>query len=144
MAERFIPGRELSVPVFSGEALPVIEIRPRHGIYDYECKYTPGMSEYFVPAPIPDELAQAVQAHAVRAFHILGLRDVARIDFRLDETGAPLCFEANTQPGMTATSLVPKSAAAAGIGFPELVRRIGYKTLLALVRLFNRSKSLSR
>lgn len=131
IVERFIPGRELSVPVLGETALPVIEIRPKHGIYDYECKYTAGMSEYFVPAPIPEELSRRLSDYALRVFRFLGLRDIARIDFRLDENGNPVCFEANTLPGMTSTSLVPKSAACAGIPFPDLVRRI---TELALKR----------
>ncbi len=124
MAEAFIPGKELSVPVLGGRALPVIEIRPSHETYDYECKYTSGMTEYFVPAPIPEAVTAEVQDLALRAFRILGLRDVARIDFRLDTEGRPLCLEANTLPGMTSTSLVPKSAAAAGMDFPELVDTI--------------------
>ncbi len=124
MAEKYIPGKELSVPILGSEVLPVIEIRPSHDIYDYDCKYKPGMTEYIVPADISDALTADIQSHAKRAFDILGIRDIARIDFRLDENGTPLCFEANTLPGMTATSLVPKSAAQAGIEFPELVSRI--------------------
>ena len=121
MVESYIAGKELSVPILDGKALPVIEIRPSHEIYDYECKYTSGMSEYFVPAPIPDNLADQVTSYALKVFKLLGLRDIARIDFRLDENGSPLCFEANTLPGMTGTSLVPKSAAKAGIDFMRLV-----------------------
>lgn len=124
MVEAFLSGKELSVPVLGGKVLPVIEIRPSHEIYDYECKYIAGMTQYFVPAPIPGELAAEIQSIAGRVFEILGLRDTARIDFRLDAGGKPFCLEANTLPGMTATSLVPKSAAAAGIDFPELVSRI--------------------
>ncbi len=124
MLEKYISGKELSVPVLGDRALPVIEIRPSHEIYDYECKYKPGMTEYFIPAPIPDTLTAEVSSLALKAFNILGLRDVARIDFRLDEHDRPLCFEANTLPGMTATSLVPKSAAKAGIDFAELVSTI--------------------
>ncbi len=124
MIESYIPGSELTVPVLGDKALPVIEIRPSHKIYDYKCKYTPGMTEYLVPAPIPESLASEISSIALNVFNILGLRDFARIDFRLDKNGRPLCFEANTLPGMTATSLVPKSARAAGIDFPELVSRI--------------------
>ena len=79
------------------------------------------MTEYLVPAPIPDSLASEISSIALKVFKILGLRDIARIDFRLDIDGRPLCFEANTLPGMTSTSLVPKSAREAGIDFPELV-----------------------
>ena len=124
MAESYLPGRELSVPVLGERALPVIEIRPSHAIYDYECKYTPGMSQYLVPAPIPGRLAEETAEAALKAFRVLGLRDLARIDFRLDEEERPVCLEANTLPGMTETSLVPKSAAACGIDFPELATRI--------------------
>lgn len=124
MVEEYITGRELSVPVLGDEALPVIEIRPSHEIYDYECKYTPGMSTYHVPAPIDQSLASELQDLALRVFRTLRLRDIARIDFRLDGEGRPLCFEANTLPGMTATSLVPKSAEKAGISFPGLTAAI--------------------
>lgn len=124
MAEKFISGAELSVPVLGNEALPVIEIRPTHAMYDYECKYTAGKSEYMVPAPITGELSRELQRYALKISSCLGLRDYGRIDFRLDEDGNPFCFEANTLPGMTSTSLVPKSAASADIDFPTLVSRI--------------------
>ena len=121
MIESYISGSELTVPILGDRTLPIIEIRPSHEIYDYECKYTSGMTEYLVPAPISDELTAELCSLALHVFTLLGLRDYARIDFRLDKHGMPLCFEANTLPGMTATSLVPKSARAAGIDFPELV-----------------------
>ena len=124
MAEAYIPGCELTVPVIGSEAFPVIEIKPSHAIYDYECKYKSGMTEYLVPAPIPKVLENEVKTLALKVFSLLGLRDFARVDFRLDAEGRPLCFEANTLPGMTGTSLVPKSAAAAGIEFTDLVSRI--------------------
>ncbi len=124
MAEAFIPGSELTVPILGDEILPVIQIKPSHAIYDYECKYSAGMSDYLVPAPISSELENDLKAQALNVFTALGLRDYARVDFRLDADGQPLCFEANTLPGMTATSLVPKSARAAGIEFPNLVSRI--------------------
>jgi len=124
MVEAFLPGKELSVPVLSGKALPVIEIRPSHETYDYECKYLPGMTEYLVPAPISKGLATNISLIAEQVFNVLGLRDIARIDFRLDGDGFPVCLEANSLPGMTATSLVPKSAAASGMDFPRLVTAI--------------------
>jgi len=124
MVEKYISGKELSVPILGDRALPVIEIRPSHEIYDYECKYKPGMTDYCIPAPIPDPLTSEISSLALKAFNVLGLRDIARIDFRLDEQNRALCFEANTLPGMTETSLVPKSAAKAGIDFPELVSTI--------------------
>ncbi len=124
LIEKYLPGSELSVPILGDAPLPIIEIQPSHDIYDYDCKYTAGMTRYIVPATIPDKLAHEVQSYAMKVFHLLGLRDIARIDFRLDEHGVPQCFEANTLPGMTTTSLVPKSAAQAGITFPELVSLI--------------------
>ena len=127
MAESYIGGKELSVPVLAGNPLPVIEIRPSHEVYDYECKYTSGMSEYFIPAPIPDGLSEEITSISMHVYEILDLRDITRIDFRLDDDNRPLCFEANTLPGMTATSLVPKSAAKAGIDFTQLVNIIAEK-----------------
>ena len=124
MAEVFVPGAELTVPIIGDEALPVIEIRPSHELYDYECKYTTGMTEYLVPAPINQTLADRLKTLALDVYDLLELRDYARIDFRLDGDGIPLCFEANTLPGMTGTSLVPKSAHAAGIEFSDLVDRV--------------------
>jgi len=111
MIEQYIGGKELSVPILGESALPIIEIKPSHRTYDYECKYVSGMTEYSVPAPLTDTVALEVGEYAIEAFSALGLRDIARIDFRLDENENPYCFEANTLPGMTATSLVPKSAA---------------------------------
>ncbi len=124
LVERFIPGRELAVGVLGDEALPVVEIRPKHEIYDYECKYTKGMSEYDVPAPIGDACTREVQDLAVRAHRVLRLSAYSRIDFRLDEDDAPFCFEANSLPGMTATSLLPKAARAVSVSFEELCDRI--------------------
>jgi D-alanine-D-alanine ligase len=124
LIEAFIPGRELAVGVLGEEALPIVEIRPSHEIYDYECKYTKGMSEYLVPAPIDPEIAAQVQELAVRAHKVLRLSAYSRIDFRLDDIGRPWCLEANSLPGMTATSLLPKAAAACGIAFEELCERI--------------------
>jgi D-alanine-D-alanine ligase len=124
IVEPYLAGSELTVPVFNGAAYPVIQIVPSHEIYDYECKYTKGRTDYYVPAPISEELARQVTYYALKAYKVLNLRDISRIDFRLDLEGNPFCFEANTLPGMTDTSLVPKSAAQAGIDFPELVSNI--------------------
>ncbi len=124
MIERFIAGRELSAPVIGGEALPVGEIIPKHEIYDYECKYTPGMAEEIFPAPLSAAETAEVQEQAQRAFAALKLSGCARIDFRMTASGEFYCLEANTLPGMTATSLVPQGAAAAGISFPDLCERI--------------------
>ena len=124
MIERFIAGRELSVPVIGGDVLPVGEIIPKHEIYDYECKYTPGMAEELFPAPLSAAETAEVQSQAQRAFAALKLSGCARIDFRMTASGEFYCLEANTLPGMTATSLVPQSAAAAGVSFPDLCERI--------------------
>src|SRR3954468_4439939 len=124
MIEQFIAGRELTVGILGGEALPVGEIIPKHEIYDYECKYTAGMAEEIFPAPLTAEQTATVQAQAQRAFAALKLGGCARIDFRMSSAGAFFCLEANTLPGMTATILIPQAAAAAGIPFPELCERI--------------------
>jgi len=124
MIERFVSGRELTVGLLGGEPLPVGEIIPVHEIYDYECKYTPGMAREVFPAELSDEETAAVQELARRAFEALKLDGCARIDFRMAPDGTFYCLEANTLPGMTATSLIPQAAAAAGISFEELCERI--------------------
>jgi D-alanine-D-alanine ligase len=123
MIERFIAGRELTVGILGDVALPVIEIRPKKEIYDYECKYTKGMAEEFV-ADLGPEATARVQEQARLAFDALKLGGYARIDFRMDELGNFYCLEANTLPGMTELSLIPQAAAAAGILFPQLCERI--------------------
>ncbi len=124
LVERYVPGRELAAGVLGEAALPLVEIRPQHEIYDYECKYTKGMSSYEVPASLPERLTRRVQELAVRAHAALRLSDYSRVDFRLDPQGRAWCLEVNALPGMTATSLLPKAAAAAGVGFEELCDRI--------------------
>jgi D-alanine-D-alanine ligase len=124
MIEQFIAGRELTVGILGGDALPVGEIIPKHEIYDYECKYTAGMAEEIFPARLTAEQTAEVQAQARRAFAALKLGGCARIDFRMSTAGEFYCLEANTLPGMTVTSLIPQAAAAAGIPFPELCERI--------------------
>ncbi|HEX9750704.1 MAG TPA: D-alanine--D-alanine ligase [candidate division Zixibacteria bacterium] len=124
LVEEFIPGRELTVAILAGEALPVIEIKPSHGIYDYECKYTSGRTDYICPAELTPKQTRAIQEQAVSAFRALGCRDYARVDFRMRDDGPLYCLEVNTLPGMTRTSLVPKAARAAGIEFPQLMRRL--------------------
>jgi D-alanine-D-alanine ligase len=124
MIERFVAGRELTVGVLGDVALPVGEIIPKHEIYDYECKYTAGMAVEEFPAKIPAEAASFVQRQAIAAFTALKLRGYARIDFRMTANGEFYCLEANTLPGMTATSLIPQGAAAMGISFPDLCERI--------------------
>ncbi|MEX2584322.1 MAG: D-alanine--D-alanine ligase [Gemmatimonadota bacterium] len=123
MIERYTRGRELTVSIVGDEPLPPIEIRPKKGIYDYEAKYTPGMTEYLCPAPLEGELTAQAQLYAFRAFRVLKLSGYARVDFILAQDKL-FCLEANTLPGMTATSLLPKAAAAVGISFPDLCQRI--------------------
>lgn len=124
IAEQFIPGRELTVAVLGDRPLPVIEIIPEHGIYDYECKYQKGKSQYIVPAELPAGVTEQLQKQALAAFRALGCRHYARVDFRLNKDQQAFCLEVNTLPGMTPTSLVPKAARAVGIDFPELIEQI--------------------
>ncbi|MEP6733171.1 MAG: D-alanine--D-alanine ligase [bacterium] len=134
MLEQFIAGRELTVSILGSEALPVGEIVSAKEIYDYECKYTPGMAEEVFPAALSVTDAMKVQDLAKRTFLALKLSGCARIDFRMTNTGQFFCLEANTLPGMTATSLVPQAAAAAGIAFPELCERIAQLAVAASAR----------
>jgi D-alanine-D-alanine ligase len=124
MIERFVPGREFTVGILGEEALPVVEIRPRHELFDYECKYTPGMAEEIAPAPIPARLASKLQAAALRSHRALKLGGYSRIDFRADGPDAIFFLEANTLPGLTANSLIPKAARAAGMPFPVLCETV--------------------
>lgn len=124
LLEQFIPGRELTVAVLGDEPLPVVEIRPKGELYDYEAKYTAGRSEYFCPADLTADETRQVQELAVRACRALDTAGVARADFRLPPGGPPSCLEVNTIPGMTATSLVPMAAKAAGMSFEDLCERI--------------------
>jgi D-alanine-D-alanine ligase len=124
MIERFIAGRELTVGVIGEEALPVGEIKPSKEIYDYECKYTVGMAVEEFPANLSPNVTNKLQEQSLRAFRALKLQGYARVDFRLDARGECYCLEANTLPGMTALSLIPQGAAAAGMGFEEMCERI--------------------
>ncbi len=124
MAEQFIPGRELTVGVLGDVPLPVGEIVPKHELFDYETKYTPGMSEETFPARIDTLLARQLQQYAVMAHRALKLNGYSRVDFRVTPEGDIFCLEANSLPGMTRTSLYPQAAQAAGIPFPELCERV--------------------
>ena len=124
LLERYIEGRELTVAVLGDRALPIVEIRPKSGFYDYESKYTAGKSEYFCPADLPEPLAEQVRALGVSAARVLDCRGVSRVDFRLDPEGTPWCLEVNTIPGMTPTSLVPMAARAAGMSYEQVVQRM--------------------
>jgi D-alanine-D-alanine ligase len=134
MLEQFIAGRELTVTILGKVALPVGEIIAKKEIYDYECKYTPGMAEEIFPAALSAEESAEVQEQAKRTFSALKLSGCARIDFRMTKDGQYFCLEANTLPGMTATSLVPQAAAAAGITFPELCERIALLAIASPAR----------
>jgi D-alanine-D-alanine ligase len=124
MAEQFIPGTELTVGVLGDVPLPVGQIVPKHELFDYETKYTPGMSDETFPAKIDTLLARQLQEYALMAHRALKLSGYSRIDFRVSPEGDIFCLEANSLPGMTRTSLFPQAAQAAGIPFPELCERI--------------------
>ncbi len=124
MIEAFVPGRELTVGILDDQALAVGEIIPKHELFDYECKYTPGMSQEIFPADLPETVAWEVQRLGLIAHRALKCRGYSRVDFRLTPDGQLFCLEVNTLPGMTATSLLPQSAAAAGIPFGQLCERI--------------------
>ena len=124
MIEAFIPGRELTVGVLDDQPLAVGEIIPRHEIFDYECKYSPGMATEIFPADVSSEVAARSGQLSVAAHRVLKLGGYSRVDFRLTPAGELVCLEVNTLPGMTATSLLPQSARAVGIEFGELCERI--------------------
>lgn len=124
LVEQRVRGKELTVGILGDQALPVIEIRPRSGVYDYQSKYTKGATEYLCPAPLSEQLRQKVQSVALAAHRAAGAEVYSRVDVIIDEQGQPWVLELNTIPGMTETSLLPKAAAAAGISFDELCHRI--------------------
>jgi D-alanine-D-alanine ligase len=124
LIEEYIPGHEVTVGVLDNIPLPVLEIKPKHAVYDYKCKYTSGMSVYEVPANLPEWVKLEIQAQALKAYNALGCSVYARMDFRLSNDYSTYCLEVNTLPGMTATSLVPKMAKAVGIPFEELIDKI--------------------
>jgi len=133
LIEEFIKGKELTVGILNGEVLPVIHIIPPDGVYDMASKY-PWLSgakgsQYICPAELDDETTAAVQAAALAAYKALGIEIYARVDVLLDEQNRPFVLEANTIPGMTETSLLPKAAAAASISFPALCQTIGELSL---------------
>ena len=122
--EDYIKGREFSVGVLDGKALPVIEIAPLEGFYDYKNKYAAGSAVETCPADLPVEISGEMQKYAEEVFMSLGLCTYSRMDFLLNEENQMFCLEANTLPGMTPTSLLPQEAAAAGISFEELCQKI--------------------
>lgn len=127
--ESYIRGREVTVGVLGQEALPVGEIIPEHVLFDYECKYQPGMAKEIFPAHLPEKTARNIQLTALKAHGVLKLRDFSRVDFILDDQGVPWCLEANALPGLTANSLLPKAAAAAGVKFQDLCQSLAEMAL---------------
>jgi D-alanine-D-alanine ligase len=123
LMEEKLVGRECTVGILGSQTLPIVEVRPKTGIYDYQTKYTSGTTEYFCPAPFEEKVTAAVQAAALGAFRAIGGRDYGRVDVIVVGT-EPMVLEVNTLPGMTETSLLPKAAAAAGIGYAELCERM--------------------
>ena len=125
LLEQFIPGREITAAVLEGEPLPLIEIQPLSGFYDFQAKYSPGATNYLVPAPLSEPVTRMIQDLAVQSCRVVDcLSGAVRVDFRLDEDDRPLVIEINTIPGMTATSLLPKAARSAGIDFDALITTI--------------------
>jgi D-alanine-D-alanine ligase len=124
LVEEKIVGREVTVGILDGLALPVVEVRPKSGRYDERSKYTAGETEYFCPADFDAATTKRIQAAALGAFHAVGGRDYSRVDVMVRPNGEPVVLEVNTLPGMTETSLLPKAAAAAGIGYAELCQRM--------------------
>jgi D-alanine-D-alanine ligase len=133
LAEPYVRGRELTTAILGGKALGVTELKPKSGWYDYDAKYTDGMTEHVFPAQIPDEIAEACKRIALQSHRLLGCKGASRADFRWDDTqGIEGLFllEVNTQPGMTPLSLVPEQARHLGMSYPELVQAIVDEALL--------------
>jgi D-alanine-D-alanine ligase len=124
LVEDRIAGRETTVGILEGKALPVVEVRPKSGVYDHRSKYTIGATQYYCPADFDTETTARIQEVALGAFRAIGGRDYARVDVMVREIGEPMVLEVNTLPGMTETSLLPKAAAAAGINYAELCQRM--------------------
>lgn len=125
IVERRIDGPEVAVGIVEGiDALPLVEIVPKDGVFDYAARYTPGATEYFAPARLSPEVSESCRREASRAAQALEIRDVARIDLLVDGAGRPWVIDINVSPGMTATSLLPMAAQAGGVGFEELCDRI--------------------
>lgn len=124
LLEQRIVGRECTVGILGGQVLPVVEVRPRSGVYDYQSKYTDGASEYFCPAEFSPDVTAAVQAAGMAAFQAVGGGDYSRVDVMVDAGGNPFVLEINTLPGMTGTSLLPKAAAVMNIPYDALCERM--------------------
>lgn len=124
IVEKYIPGAEITVGVLDGEALGCVEIRPKEGFYDYRNKYTAGGAEYIAPAPINENTTELIRHLGVTVYEALCCRGAARVDFRLPPQGGPVVLELNTIPGLTSTSLLPKSAKAVGMDFDTLIEKM--------------------
>jgi D-alanine-D-alanine ligase len=124
LVEERILGRETTVGILDGTILPVVEVRPKSGQFDYRNKYTPGNTEYFCPAQMDAAMTARIQDAALGAFRAVGGRDYARVDVMVRSSGEPVVLEVNTLPGMTPTSLLPLAAAAAGINYETLCQRM--------------------
>src|SRR5580765_4491089 len=133
LMEERIAGRETTIGILAGTALPIVEVRPKEGVYDYKNKYTAGASEYFCPAQFDAAVTNRIQEAALGAFRSVGGRDYARVDVMVRNNNEPVVLEVNTLPGMTETSLLPKAAAAAGISYAQLCQKM---IDLALARTF--------
>jgi D-alanine-D-alanine ligase len=124
LVEQYIPGREVTVGVLNGQVLPVLEVVPKSGFYDFESKYTPGQTDYLCPAPIGDALTQECQRLGLRTYQVVGCEGAARVDIRINPEGQCFVLEINTIPGMTETSLIPKAAAHIGKSFGDVCESI--------------------
>jgi len=124
LVEEFISGIEVTVTILGQEALPVIEIIPKLGHYNFQAKYTPGMTDFVIPARLPKRVYREVQSLALKAHQILGCRDISRVDLIVDQKLRPYILEVNTIPGLTSTSLAPQAAKAVGIDYPQLVCKL--------------------
>jgi D-alanine-D-alanine ligase len=124
LMEEKIIGRECTVGILDDKPLPLVEVRPKTGVYDYQTKYTAGTTEYLCPAPFDEATTARVQDAGLAAFKAIGGRDYSRVDVIVKSGGEPVVLEVNTLPGMTDSSLLPKAAAAAGIGYAELCQKM--------------------
>jgi len=124
LMEEKISGRECTVGILADEPLPIVEVRPKTGIYDYKTKYTSGTTEYYCPAPFDEATTARTQSAAIKAFKAIGGRDYSRVDVIVQADGEPIVLEVNTLPGMTETSLLPKAAEVAGISYAQLCQRM--------------------
>lgn len=124
LIEKYIAGKEITCSIVGNDVLPLIEIKPSHDLYDYECKYTKGLTEYICPTELNKEITESIQKTSLDVYKLLKCRHYGRVDFRLDNDGKHWFLELNTLPGMTDTSLVPKAAKAVGMSFKELIRSI--------------------